>query len=529
METASPWLPLRYPIFRMLLIAAVISNIGTWMQQVGTAWLMTSLTSDPLLVALVQGAATLPIFLLALPAGALADIIDRRRYLMGLHFALMLIAGALAIVTFLNLTTPTILLSLTFALGALAALSAPTWQALIPDLVPKQILQRAIALNSGSENIAGAIGPAFAGIIIAALGTAAVFAVNALSFLAIIVALFIWKHPPEEHTLPAERFFGAMRLAVRHIYAAPALHNILIRTAIFCLFASGVWALIPLIARVELNSGSMGYGILLTFLGIGAIFATLSLPRLEKQLSNDKIIDVGYLLSAVTAALLIIFKNYYVACLAMLIGGYGWMIATTTLTTATQQASPTWIKGRTLAIFLMVLFGGIAAGSAIWGTLASHFNITTTLIITSIGLILGYLLTYRLSFKKIQKMDHTPAHDLPAPAVKIGCQEKNPVMVSIEYIVESQHTQEFTKLMRHVRAVRIRQGAFFWKLYLDTEDTTRFVEYFMSESWVDHLRLHERLSISDREIDRQVQVYNKDQQPPHISHLVEVTLPKKHA
>lgn len=529
METVSPWAPLRYPIFRMLLIAASISNIGTWMQQVGAAWLMTSLTSDPLLVALVQVAATFPIFLLALPAGALADIVDRRRYLIGLHFALMTIAGTLAAITFLNLTTPALLLFLTFGLGALSALSVPTWQALIPDLVPKQILQRAIALNSGSENIAGAIGPAFAGIIIAALGTAAVFAINALSFLAIIVALFSWDHPPEEHTLPTERFFGAMRLAVRHIYAAPALHNVLIRTTIFCLFASAVWALIPLIARLELHSDSMGYGVLLTLLGVGAIVGTLLLPKLEMRLTNDKIIDAGFILSAITAVLVVIFKNYYVVSIAMLMGGFAWLITTTTLTTATQQASPTWIKGRTLAIFLMVLFGGVAAGSAIWGVLASYFNMTLTLLIATVGLVLGWLLTYRLSFRKIQTFDHTPAHDLPAPAVKIGCKEKNPVMVSIEYIVAAEHVEEFTKLMRHVRGVRIRQGAFFWKLYLDTEDTTRFVEYFLSESWVDHLRLHERLSVSDREIDKKVQVYNKNQQPPHISHLVEVTLPKKHS
>lgn len=523
----SAWSPLRYPIFRMLWLTSVVSNIGSCMHDVGAAWLMTSLTTNPLLVALVQTASALSIFLLALPAGALADIMDRRRYLILLQTMMMLIAATLAVATYFHAMNPPLLLALTFCLGTAAALNAPAWQATVPELVPTDALSHAIVLNSVGMNVSRAIGPAIAGLIITAIGTVAVFAINALSFLAIIIAFLFWQREPQKSTLPAERFMSAIRTGVRYVYASPAFHNVLIRTAVFMLFASVIWALLPLIARVGLAQGAAGYGILFGLFGTGAVIAALIAPRLNEKLNSDQRIYRGFLLYAFAALILALIHNFYVACGAMLISGFAWMTTSSTLMLAAQQAVPSWIRGRAISIYFMVMFGGMALGSTIWGILATHFTISVALLVAALGLIMGAFLTRIYTFVKIQSIDHTPYSAMRAPQLKEELHyQQGPIMVTVEYTVNHEQINDFTKTMRKLRRIRLREGAFFWKLFKDMEDPNRFIECFMSETWVEHLRLHEHVSMADYKIQKLANTFHTGNKGPHVTHLVACDISK---
>lgn len=525
---SSPWSPFCYPIFKMLWIASTISNIGTWLHDLGAAWLMTILTNDPLWVALVQAITALSIFLLALPGGALADILDRRAYLISLQTFMMVVAGSLAVTTFLGETSPELLLFLTFCLGIGTALSTPTWLALMSELVPSKDLPPAVTLIGLSINLSRAIGPALGGIIIAAAGPAAVFAINALSFFGIIIALFAWHHPPNENILPAERLFGAMRAAVRYVRGSPALQTILLKSSAFFVFASSVWALLPLVARSNLHSGPMGYGFLFAFFGIGAVLSTILLPRLREKLNCDQLIVIGAMGFAITAFILSLSNNFYFAGGGMVLGGMSWTLVLATLTTLVQQVVSSWVRARALAIFLAVFFGGMAAGSILWGWIASHFTISIALFVSALGLMIANFLTYLFTSGQRLILDLTPSNHLPLPHTTENPRyEQGPVMVTIEYSVPSQKIESFSLAMEDLRHIRIRDGAFFWTLFQDIENRKRFVECFMIESWLEHLRQHERASISDRDVQDKVSGFHDDKTPPRVTHLIAYNRPKK--
>jgi MFS family permease len=523
----SPWTPLKNRIFRFLWMASVISNIGTCMNDVGAAWLMTSLTNNPLLVALIQAASSLPICLLALPAGALADILDRRRSLIVLQTLLMIVAATLTTITFLKLITPNLLLLLTFCLGIGGALSTPAWQATVPELVPPNALAGAINLNSAGMNISRAIGPALAGIIITAGGTVAVFAINAVSFLGIIITLFHWKRKRKESTLPAERLFGAIRTGVRYVYATPVLHNMIILSFTFIFFASSIWALLPLIARDELHYGATGYGTLFALLGTGAVIGAIYLPRMSANFSNDQLIKMGYFAFAVSCCMLALLKTFYFAGIAMLLSGLGWIITLATLMTTAQQAVPSWVKGRALSIYFMAVFSGMAIGSTAWGMLTRHSSIPTALLVAASGLLAGIALS-RLFTVIIEEIDHTPYRKIPTPVgTEVPRATQGPVMVTIEYTIDPEQEPHFIRIMRDIRRMRLREGAFFWKLFKDIENITHYTECFMSESWIDHLRYHERISVSDNKLLERAKAFQVGKKNPRASHLVACDLSKK--
>ncbi len=525
---ATPWLPFRYKIFRILWIAALVSNIGTWMHEVGAAWLMTSLTTTPILVALVQAMTSLSIFLLALPAGALADIIDRRRYLIILQTYMMIIAGTLTVVTYLGFISPQLLLTLTFCLGAGAAMTAPTWQAIIPELVPNAHLAPAVTLNSVGINISRAIGPATAGIIIALAGPAAVFALNTLSFFGIIVALSLWRRQPNESTLPAERFYGAMRAGLRYLRGSPALLNLLARSSAFFIFASATWALLPLVAKTELHVGSIGYGVMLGLLGAGAVLGALFLPRIRELLNNDQLIFMGTIAFSITSLTLSQVNSFSFACVATLLGGIAWIVILATLNTVAQRAASPWVRARALSIWLTLFFGCMAIGSALWGWVATHYSISTALLSAAIGLIVGSIATFRFTIGESLMVDHTLSGDLPAPTAAEELEYKHgPVMVTVEYCVATDQIKEFTKVMKNLRRIRLREGAFFWKLFKDVEEPHKFVECFMVESWLEHLRYHERVTVTDRKIQTHANTFHAGKKSPHVTHLVAYDLHEK--
>ncbi|MGB6977491.1 MAG: MFS transporter [Gammaproteobacteria bacterium] len=517
----STWLPLRYPFFKMLWIAAVFSNIGSWMHEVGAAWLMTSLTNKPLLIALVQSASTLPIFLLALPAGALADVLDKRHFLIVLQACMAITAGVLAVAVFYNHITPLSLLLFTLTLGSFNALDAPGWQAIVPELVTAEAMPPAIALMGGAINISRAFGPALAGFIITLSGPAAVFAFNSISFLGVIIVFWLWRHEKVTSTLPAERLMGAMRAGFRYVRSSPALHNVLVRTFTFFIFVSASWALLPLVVRKKLGLGAGSYGALLSLLGVGAILAAVWLPKLHKRYNPDQLTNKGTLVFSLSILLLALSNNFYLICGGMLLGGVAWMVVLATLNTAAQFAVASWVRARALAIYLVAFFGGLSLGSILWGAVATHLSLATTLLIAGIGMICSNILSRFFTLEKSLKLDHTPTGHMPAPKV-VGPIESDqgPVMITVEYEVSPSQQKDFVEVMQNARRIRLREGAFFWNLFNNIDDPNCFIECYIVESWLEHLRQHERISVSDRKVQDRADSFHRGSKPPLISHFV---------
>jgi MFS family permease len=376
----SPWRPLRHPTFRSLWIATVASNVGTWLQSVGAAWLMTSLTSSAVMVALVQAATSLPMFLLSLPAGALADVVDRRKLLLFTQSWMTVAAAGLGILTFAGRTGPWTLLLFTTLLGLGAALNQPAWQAIVPELVPREELPPAITLGSIGFNIARAAGPALGGLIVAAAGAQANFLLNALSFLGVVVVLYRWERPEESSVLPAERFLGAMRTGVRFVRHSPEVLAVIVRGAVFVVCASSLWALLPVVARTELGRGPTGYGLLLTALGIGAVAGAMALPRLNRKGSTDLIVAVASLVFAGGILALGYVRSFWLLFAALLAAGGAWLSLLSSLNVAIQTLVPSWVRGRALSVYMLFIFGGLAGGSALWGAVAERAGVARSLL-----------------------------------------------------------------------------------------------------------------------------------------------------
>jgi MFS family permease len=496
----SPWSPLANSLFRGLWIATVVSNVGTWMQDVGAGWLMTSLTTSPSLVALVEAADSLPVMLLALPAGAIADIVDRRRLLIAVQAYLMLVAGALAILTVFELTTPWVLLGFVFALGVGAAIVSPAWAAIVPDLVPPGELQSAIVLNGIAINVSRAIGPAIAGVLVAAVGAWLVFALNALSYIGIIAVLVRWQHEHRKSTLPAERFLSAIRVGIRFVTHTRALQIVLLRGIAFFGFASATWSLFPLIVRRELERGPEIYGFLLTCIGVGAVAGAMVLPRLRARYSRDALVAGASALYAGAALMLAHVHSVSLLAVAMLATGVAWISIVSSLQVSAQLTLPPWVRARGLAAFFIMFFGGMALGSILWGQVATISSIPVALTIAAAGMVVAIALTWQFKLGDHHPLDFTPTGDMPLPVLAETPEPDVPVLVTIRYRVRLDRREEFVKAMQAVREMRRRNGAYYWQLVHDSEDPTLFLECFMDESWLEHLRQHERMSVADRGI-----------------------------
>ena len=517
----SPWAPLGRPLFRYLWIATVVSNIGSWMQDVGAGWLMTTLAPEPIMVALVQTATTLPFVLLVLPAGALADIIDRRRYLIAVQFWMLVVSATLGVLTLLQITNAWTLLVFTFALGIGTAMMMPAWSSIMPELVPREQLQPAIVLNSVGINLSRAIGPAVAGVIVSAVGSWAVFLLNALSYLGVIGVLVWWQREQPKRALPSEGLVGAFRSGLRFVWHAPALQTVLVRTCGFSIFASATWSLFPLIVRNELGRGSETYGVLLACIGVGAVSGAMVLPRLRAHFSRHLLVAIATLVYAGAALTLAHVRNVYVLGGAMFATGTAWLTVLSALQVTAQTALPAWVRARGLAVYMVVFMAGMAGGSALWGHVATVAGIPMALTIAAAGAVAGIALTWRFKLGAQEAVDLAPSMHWPAPLVSSEPEpERGPVMVTIEYLIEPARTAEFVAAMQDMRRIRQRDGAFFWELFQDAADSARFVECFMTESWVEHLRQHERVTIADRKVQQRIDAFHVGGERPRASHLV---------
>ena len=377
---------MREPLFRTLWTASVISYVGTWMQNLGAGWLMTSLTASPMMVGLVQAATTLPVFLVILPAGALADMVDRRRFLLLSQGWMVVAAAGLGMLTLFGMVSPLSLIALTLLLGFGAVMNDPAWQAITPEIVSSDRLASAVALNSAGFNAARAIGPALGGLVIAMAGSGFAFLLNAVSFFGVIIFLYRWKRVPHEMPEPAGRLHQALSAGFRYARTAPTVRAVLIRTGVFSIFASVIWALLPLIARPH---GPVGYGLLLGSFGLGALAGAVLLPGLRRTLSFDAlVVMVTVVFAAVTFAVAQL-ASFGWLCAVLFAGGLCWIAIIATLNVTAQIMCPAWIRARTLSMYLLALQGGMAAGSAMWGAIAAHLGIPTAFLIASAGMILG--------------------------------------------------------------------------------------------------------------------------------------------
>ena len=517
--------PFRFLTFTVLWVATVVSNIGTWMQNAAASWLMTSLNPDPFIVSLVQVATSLPLFLFALPAGALADIVDRRRLLIGVQVAVTVLVAAFGVLVWVGRATPLFLLTFSFLAATAAALILPAWQSIVPQLVPREQLQPAVALNSVGLNVSRAVGPALAGIIIAAWGLAAPFWINAVTTLGVIAAL-IWWHPRDEgetRHLPAEQFHRAIAAGLRYARHNPHLRATLIRAAGFFIFASAYWALLPLVARNQIAGGPKLYGILLGAIGVGAVCAAFALPWLKRRLGADRLVAGGTIGTAVALVLFALAKEPAVALAASVIAGVSWIAILATINVSAQVALPSWVRGRGLSIFGTVMFGSLTLGSALWGKVATLTSLPGAHLIAAAGATIAVPLLWRQKLQTGADLDLAPSMHWPAPVLLHNVEpDRGPVLVTVEYLIRPQDRDEFLAALAKLAGERRRDGAFDWGVFEDAEREGRFVETFKVNSWIEHMRQHERVTHADRELQESVNRFQISGAPT-VTHLIAST------
>lgn len=502
----SSWAVLRNRVFLFLWLATLFSNIGTWMNDVGSGWLMTNLSPSPAMIAAIQAMTTLPVFLLALPAGAIADIFDRRKLLIIVNSLMLCVASLLAVLVYFNQITIGLLLVITFLLGSGAAFLGPTWQAIVPSIVPKEQLKSGIALNSMGVNISRAIGPALAGILISQVGLYLPFVLNALSFIAIIATVIWWQgEAKEENKLPAETVIAAMISGLRYARYSPELLKTILRAFCFFVFASAYWAMLPLIARQSLQGDATLYGLLTTSIGVGAVCGALVLAKLRARFSTNTLITMGTLGTFIVLLIFAVVHIRALAIVASFIAGASWIVTLSTLMVSAQTALPNWVRARGLALYLTVFSGSMALGSLVWGQVASYTSISMALLIAAIGSIVVLVLVLRVKLQT-DDLDLDPSDHLQEPTMisDVAMQENGHILVTAVYQVEASKLETFFSLMAQLKKVRLRDGGYSWGLFADPDTPEQYIETFMVISWAEHLRQHQRGTQEDSKLQQQI-------------------------
>ena len=490
------------------------------MQEVGASWLMTQLAPSPLMVALIQTAGALPVFFLSLAAGALADIVDRRRLLIFSQSWMLGAAAGLGILTVLHLTSPLTPLDLYFPSGAWQRLDGTGLECHRAGTLPRAEVGAAVSINSVGYNVARAVGPALGGLVVAAAGSGAVFLLNAVSFLGVIVVFYRWRRKPGKSVLPAERVVGAMRAGWRYVAHAPSIRSTLIRLSLFMLGASAFWGLVPLFTRQNLGRGAAGYGVLLGFFGSGAVLAGSILPRLQRRLGIKRLLISITVLNVAAFVLMASWRHFPVACAAAFAAGNAWTTAFSTFNTSVQLNTAAWVRGRVMAFYQLTYFAALGAGSALWGTVAEHVGIPRALLVAALALALGLLAAARYPVGFGEGVNLEPSAR-PGPVVVNEPQaEEGPVLVTVEYRIDPQRAAEFTLAMLELERFRRRDGAVDWGLFEDVAEQGRYLETFVAESWGEHLRQHERATVADHQLLVRVRSFHLLDGPPCVSHLL---------
>jgi MFS family permease len=518
-ESNSLWRPLRTPVFRQLLIADIVSDVGTFMQGVGSAWLMVSFGAGPLYVALTQTASTLPFFLFALPAGSLGDIVDRRKLILYTEAWMVCVALALGVATLFGVITPWLLLALTFALSAGDAVETPTWRAVLPELVRKEDLAAASALNGIEFNIARAVGPALAGALIAAAGVSAAFFVNVASFVGVFLVVARWRRPARRRTSPPETLRGATVAAIRYVRNVPAIRAVVGRSGVVMFCASAPFALLPTVAHA-VSTSPIGYGVLLGCFGVGAVGGAVLMQAARARWSTEAVASAAVLILGATIAA--IGQVHYLPglMLVMLVSGGAWLTFISLANALVQSLAPDWVRARVLAIFMLITQGGLAAGSAWWGAIGSRAGIDTALLWAGLATIATTALGFIARFPDAGA-DVSPWNHWRMPAIVQDVApglDQGPVLVTVEYRVDALHAEPFLQAMQHYGRVRRRDGASRWGIFRDLEHPDVFLETFIVTSWAEHLRQHERLTRADSDIEQRVKRHTRGD--PIVRHLI---------
>jgi MFS family permease len=521
--------PLRHPLFRLLWSANTVVSLGVWFQNTGAGWLMTTISPDALTVSMVQAATIMPIFLLALPAGALADILDRRRFILATQTWMLGAAAVLSALTYAGIMSPFLLLALTFAIGIGSAMNSPAWGVVMAEAVPRQDLVQAIALNSVGFNLARAIGPALAGLVLLFSGPAFTFALNALSYLAVIAALLTWRRRRRRPTLPREHLVGAMRVGMQFVRYTPAMRNAMVRAFAYFLPAAAPWAMLPLVVREHLHLGAGVFGMLLGLMGAGGVTAGLLLPQIRPRLNRGNTVLVATMLSAAGLALLALTHHWLGASIAMLIFGLGWVGAGSVAQGAAQLAAAGWVRSRALAIYQLSSNGGLMAGTFAWGWLGDSIGLPATLLAAAGSAVVLGVWAHRFGIDgedatvARQAVAEVPAAEAVAPELSHWLEGAHGrVLESQRYRIEPARREAFLSAMADVRDVRGRAGALFWQLYEDVAHADCWMEIWSVESWTDHLRETSRLSAADRAVLARALSFHHDGPPPPPSRYLAV-------
>ncbi len=514
----SAWAPLGSPVFRMLWFTWLAANICMWMNDVAAAWLMTSLTTSPIWVALVQSASTLPVFLLGLPSGALADILDRRRYFIITQFWVAVVAVILCITIVMGGMTAPLLLALTFANGVGLAMRWPVFAAIVPELVPRTQLPAALALNGLAMNASRIIGPLVAGALIAGAGSEYVFVLNAVLSLISGFVIMRWRREHVPSPLGRERLISAMRVGVQFVRQSARLRAVLLRVALFFFHSTALLALLPLVAR-GLGGGAGSFTLLLASMGVGAIALVFALPRLRQRFSRDALVLGGVLLQSVATALVALAPNIYVASPAMALAGAAWLATANTLSVSAQVALPDWVRARGMSIFQMAIMGASAAGAAVWGQVATVSSVPTAMLVAALtGALANFATQWFFKDRSIEE-DMTPSHVFKAPSAAAPPLSGH-VRVTIEYQIDPAKAAEFRAVMQESRRSRLRQGALAWELLRDISDPGRYIEQITDESWTEHLRRFDRVTAGDVALRDRKLAFHLPETPPVISRSV---------
>ncbi|MBT9510797.1 MAG: MFS transporter [Acidovorax sp.] len=512
----SPLAPLSVPVFRMLWLTWVAANTCMWMNDVAAAWLMTTLTTSPILVALVQSASTLPVFLLGLPSGALADILDRRRYFIATQFWVAAVALVLCVFVMAGGMTAPLLLALTFANGIGLAMRWPVFAAIVPELVSRPQLPAALALNGVAMNASRIIGPLLAGAIIASAGSAWVFVLNAV--LSVISGLVImrWKRTHVPSPLGREKLPSAMRVGLQFVRQSPRMRAVLWRISIFFLHATALLALLPLLARGLEGGGAGTFTLLLASMGAGAITAAMFLPRLRQAMARDVLVIRGTALQAAATGVMAVAPNVYVAVPAMFVAGMAWITTANSLSVSAQLALPNWVRARGMSIYQMAIMGSTALGAAVWGQVATVSDVHVSLGIAAATGVVAMLLVQRLVADRSMEEDLSPSRAFKAPVADTPPGTGH-LVVTIEYFIDPARAAEFRAVMQESRRSRLRQGALGWQLLHDISQPARYVERIEDESWTEHLRRFDRVTASDVALRDRKLAFHVGDAPPRVT------------
>ena len=514
--------PFSYPIFRRVWSASMVSNFGGLIQSVGASWMMISLAQSADMVALVQASVTLPIMLLSLFAGAIADNLDRRKVMLAAQSFMLVASAVLSICAWTGVLTPWLLLTFTFLIGCGGAFNAPAWQATVGDMVPRAELPGAVALNSIGFNLARSIGPAIGGAIVAAAGAAAAFTVNACSYVALISVLARWRLPPNPQTMPREPLGIAVTGGIRYVSMSPAIARVLLRSAAFCIGASAVMALMPVIAKVLIAGGPMTYGALLGAFGVGAVAGALGTSRLRKVWSTEIIVrtaSIGFGIAAAGAALS---TNIVLTMASLMLAGAGWVLALSTFNVAVQMSAPRWVLARALSMYQMAAFGGMAAGAWMWGVIATHAGVHVALLLGSAVIFIGALLGHWFPLAQSEALNLDPLRAFREPETSVPVQPTTgPVVVTIEYVIHVDEVLAFLSAMAELRRIRRRDGAINWRLLRDLADPQIWIERYETPTWLDYIRLNNRLTQDDALIRESLRSLHRGTEPVRVRRMIE--------